>query len=84
NMGDGAIIENCHFDAPIQQQSGYFGGIVGTTSKRANISKCTVSGIFDQVDGYMGGIIGNIPYVRYSSKDSQDTVSYTHLRAHET
>ncbi|AKE16161.1 TPA: halomucin [Bacillus cereus] len=72
NMGDGAIIENCHFDAPIQQQSGYFGGIVGTTSKKADISKCTVSGIFDQVNGYMGGIIGNIPHIRYSSKDSQD------------
>lgn len=55
----------------MQQQSGYFGGIVGTTNRTALISKCTVSGIFDQVSGYMGGIVGNIPYIPYYSKSSQ-------------
>ena len=70
-MNDGTTIENCLFDAPMQQQSGYFGGIVGTTNRTALISKCTVSGIFDQVSGYMGGIVGNIPYIPYYSKSSQ-------------
>ncbi|MGH1287746.1 halomucin [Bacillus toyonensis] len=70
-MGNDATIENCLFDAPMQQQSGYFGGIVGTTDRTALISKCTVSGIFDQVSGYMGGIVGNIPYIPYYSKSSQ-------------
>ncbi|MGA5741239.1 halomucin [Bacillus bombysepticus] len=70
-MNDGTTIENCLFDAPMQQHSGYFGGIVGTTNRAALISKCTVSGIFDQVSGYMGGIVGNIPYIPYYSKSSQ-------------
>ncbi|MED2635536.1 halomucin, partial [Bacillus thuringiensis] len=70
-MGNDTTIENCLFDAPMQQQSGYFGGIVGTTDRTALISKCTVSGIFDQVSGYMGGIVGNIPYISYYSKSSQ-------------
>ncbi|WP_267377865.1 halomucin [Bacillus sp. GM_Baccil_2] len=70
-MGNDAIIENCLFDAPMQQQSGYFGGIVGCTNKRAIISNCTVSGIFDQVNGYMGGIVGNIPYVAFNDRGNQ-------------
>ncbi|MDY7961485.1 halomucin [Bacillus thuringiensis] len=66
-----AVIDNCLFDAPIQQQSGYFGGIVGCVDMKATISNCTVSGIFDQVSGYMGGIIGNIAYTTYSNSSNQ-------------
>ncbi|MHA4411613.1 MULTISPECIES: halomucin [Bacillus] len=71
-MDEETIIENCHFDAPIQQQSGHFGGIVGCTGQKAVISKCTVSGIFDQVNGDMGGIIGNIPYIGFPSRLAQN------------
>ncbi|HDW3054821.1 TPA: halomucin [Bacillus cereus] len=69
---NGAVIDNCLFDAPIQQQSGYFGGIVGCVDMKATISNCTVSGVFDQVSGFMGGIIGNIAYTYFYSSSNQD------------
>ncbi|MGE0979849.1 halomucin [Bacillus cereus] len=72
-IGNNATIENCLFDAPMQQHSGYFGGIVGTTGdNKALISKCTISGIFDQISGLIGGVIGNISYINSAYKTSQD------------
>ncbi|MGQ7075826.1 hypothetical protein ACUN90_31295, partial [Escherichia sp. SP-MK2] len=72
-IGNNATIENCLFDAPMQQHSGYFGGIVGSTGdNKALISKCTISGIFDQISGFIGGVIGNISYINSAYKTSQD------------
>ncbi|PFK11111.1 halomucin [Bacillus cereus] len=61
-MGGYSEIENCSFNAPVQQQNGFYGGIVGGVLSNTKIKKCSVEGIFDQVSGTMGGIVGVIDY----------------------
>lgn len=61
-MGDFAEVENCSFNAPVQQQNGFYGGIAGYIRNSTKIKKCTVDGVFDQVSGAMGGIVGVMEY----------------------